>query len=129
MQLARTAASESRPQDVLPWLFVQKLHSDRHRGESSERLPQGRARRRTSGIHCMQAACAHRPGSVVGLSAPPATGHRQHCGGGRPSSFSSQARHSHMSSTPAGGAKVAFESHSQKAEHVPLMMPWWMLAI
>ena len=55
----------------------------------------------TSGIHCMQAACAQRPEMVVGFRAPPATGHRQHCGGGLPSSFSSQARHSHMSSTPA----------------------------
>ncbi len=34
----------------------------------------------TSGIHCMHAACAHSPLSVAGLSAPPVTGHRQHCG-------------------------------------------------
>jgi hypothetical protein len=54
----------------------------------------------TSGIHCRQAACTQRPARVAGLSAPPATGHRQHCGGGRPSSLSSQARHIHMSSTP-----------------------------
>ena len=37
----------------------------------------------------MHAAWHHRPSSVVGLSAPPVTGHRQHCGGGLSSSCSS----------------------------------------
>ncbi len=34
----------------------------------------------TSGIHCMQAAWHHRSSPSAGLSAPPETGHRQHCG-------------------------------------------------
>jgi hypothetical protein len=34
----------------------------------------------TSGIHCMHAAWHQSPGSVVGFSAPPVTGQRQHCG-------------------------------------------------
>lgn len=35
----------------------------------------------TSGIHCMQAAWHHKSSSSAGFSAPPDTGHRQHCGG------------------------------------------------
>jgi hypothetical protein len=46
----------------------------------------------TSGTHCMHAAWHHSPRSVVGLSAPPVTGHRQHCGGGPPSSCEPQHR-------------------------------------
>ncbi len=40
-----------------------------------------RAPMHTSGIHCRQAEWHHRPRMLVGLSAPPATGHTQHCTG------------------------------------------------
>lgn len=51
------------------------------------------SRQVTSGIHCMQAAWAHMPGSVVGLRPPPVRGHRQHWGSGAPGSLSSHDLH------------------------------------
>ena len=36
----------------------------------------------TSGVHCMHATWHHTSGMVVGFSAPPSTGQRQHWGGG-----------------------------------------------
>lgn len=64
------------------------------------------SRQVTSGMLCMQAAWHHSPDSVVGLSAPPTTGHRQQAGSGEPASRSSQARHIHMSSIPAAPIKA-----------------------
>lgn len=68
---------------------------------SSTTLWEVREGRGTSGIHCMQAACAQRPGSVVGFRAPPTTGQRQHWGGRTPTSSSSHVRHIQKSPLPA----------------------------
>lgn len=57
-----------------------------------------RAAAGSRGRTCMHATWHQTPGRVVGLSAPPSTGHTAQCGRGCPSSTASHALHTHLSS-------------------------------